>query len=175
MAHGTITGISGCGKSRLVKQVLIPQARAAGIPTLVLDPVIPPHAAKGEWGADACFQDAAAFIRTLKASRQCMAFVDEMGIWQKDTASLREIEWLAMAGRNWGHVGWFMAQRRVQMIPPNIRNQCDKAFVFNAAREDLRDFADAYNIPQVMDALNFPKGVAYIIKPMEKPRKIRVF
>lgn len=176
MAHWTITGMTGTGKSRIVKEVLIPRARRAGVRTLVLDPVIPPQFARKEWGADYCTDDPGALVAVAKASRKCLIFIDEYGYWMdqgKDAE--RELQWCFTLARNWGHVSYAMAQRLYGMIPPAVRNQCDQAVVFNQARADLESLAEKLNQPAITDAALFPRGVAYVVRPLEKPVKIRVF
>jgi hypothetical protein len=132
--HRLVVGISGCGKSRLIRERIIPAYAARGVAVLVLDPV-------GQaWpGAAWVTDDPWRFLATAKASRRCVLVVDECDETLRGSAELeRGCKYLATRSRNDGHLAYFIAQRAHQ-IPPSYRNQCSGAFVFKQTAEDAEE------------------------------------
>lgn len=166
--HWTVTGISGCGKSRVMKEFIIPAHRRAGRWVGVLDPL------ESRWPADWSTSDPAAFVAAAKASRGCVWVVDEYAQFTQDYAIMRQLEWLFTVARNRGHLSYALAQR-VKQIPPNVRNQCSNAIVFNQQGADLADLAAMMNQPAILDASAFPPGRCLVVKPFENPVPVTVF
>lgn len=166
--HWLITGMSGCGKSRLLKEHIIPAHRSAGRWVGVLDPVGAP------WPANWTTSDPLAFVAAAKASRSCVWIVDEFRTFMDDYKARSALEWLFYAGRNFGHLAYACAQR-MKMIPPNVRDQCSHAVVFQQPAESLAQLVEQYNQPAIMQAATFPPGVAMIAEPFKPPRIIRTF
>lgn len=166
--HWMITGISGCGKSRIMREIIIPSHRRLDRFVGVLDPL------EGAWPASWSTADAARFVAAAKASRRCVWVVDEYAQFTADWETGKTLEWLFTVARNFGHLSYALAQR-VKMIPPNVRNQCSHAIVFNQQAADLADLAAMMNQPRIMEAANFPKGVCMVVEPFTEPRVLRVF
>ena len=166
--HWLVTGISGCGKSRVMREFVIPAHRRAGRWVGVLDPL------GSTWPSNWTTSDPQAFVAAAKASRNCVWVVDEYGQFTSDYDTMRSLEWLFTVARNYGHLSYALAQR-VKQIPPNVRNQCSHALVFNQQGADLADLAAMMNQPGVMDAVNFPAGVALVVEPFKPPKPIKTF
>lgn len=166
--HWIITGISGCGKSRAMREIIIPAHRRAGRWVGVLDPL------GGTWPSNWTTTDPMAFVAAAKASRNCVWVVDEYGQFTADYAVMRALEWLFTVARNYGHLSYALAQR-VKQIPPNVRNQCSHGLIFNQQGADLADLAAMMNQPDIMQAAAFPPGVAIVVEPFEKPRPVKTF
>lgn len=167
--HWLVTGISGSGKSRVMKQVIIPDWKARGVKVAVLDPLQAPG-----WHADYQTADPFAFARVVKGSRRIVAVIDETAEVCSDWKAYQEIKWCATVARNFEILSYFLAQRTTQ-VPPNIRNQCTNALVFNQKLSDLQEVADLVNQPACLAVAQYPKGVCMLVRPFENPVKIRVF
>lgn len=166
--HWIVTGISGCGKSRAMREIIIPAHRRAGRWVGVLDPL------GGTWPANWTTTDPHAFVEAAKKSRNCVWVVDEYGQFTSDYATMRELEWLFTVARNYGHLSYALAQR-VKQIPPNVRNQCSHGLIFNQQGADLADLAAMMNQPDIMQAAAFPPGVAIVVEPFQTPRPVKTF
>lgn len=166
--HWLVTGITGCGKSRIMREVIIPAHRHAGRWVGVLDPL------GGIWPANWTTTDPAAFVAAAKASSRCVWVVDEYAQFTADYKTMKALEWIFTVGRNRGHLAYALAQR-LMMIPPNVRNQCSHAIVFNQQSSDLEDLAGLMNQPGVREATRFPAGKALLVEPFTDPRHIVLF
>lgn len=166
--HWSLTGITGCGKSRLLKETIIPAHRRAGRWVGVLDPL------GAQWPADWCTDDPMRFVAAARASRSCVWVVDEFRHFAKNWDALMELEWLFTIGRNHGHLCYAVAQR-MMMVPPNVRDQCSHAVVFQQPRASLQHLVDQMNCPGILEAESLPKGTAIVVEPFENPRKIKLF
>ena len=85
--HWSLTGITGCGKSRLLKEVIIPTHRRAGRWVGVLDPL------GATWPADWSTNDPMRFVAAARASRSCVWVVDEFRHFAKNWDALMELEY----------------------------------------------------------------------------------
>lgn len=166
--HWIVTGISGCGKSRALREHIIPAHRRAGRWVGVLDPLA------GTWPANWTTTDPLAFVAAAKSSRDCVWVVDEYGQFTADYATMRALEWLFTVARNFGHLSYALAQR-VKQIPPNVRNQCSHALVFAQQGADLADLATMMNQPGILEAANFPPGRALLVEPFKTPQPVETF
>ncbi len=164
-----VTGITRCGKSRLMKQVIIPGHRRKGRWVGVLDPV-----GARDWPANWVTQDPLQFVEASRKSRDCVWVVDEIAKYRQDYKAISAIEELFFMGGNNGHLSYAIAQR-LMMVPPNIREQCDVAIVFQQAPASLQLLADQFNQPRILDAFNFPKGTGMVVEPGEQPRLFKLF
>lgn len=167
--HWAVLGVSGCGKSRLLKQVIIPTWRRAGVPVAVLDPLEAP-----DWHADMQDSDPARFMNRVKKSSRIVVVIDEVAQVCAEHRHRIMVEWAATVARNRGILSYFLAQRAMQ-VHPNIRNQCTNGIIFNQPMADLEEVSKLLNQPDVMQAANFPKGIAALVRPFEKMTKIKVF
>lgn len=176
MAHWLVTGMSGSGKSTLAKRSIIPTHRAAGRWVGVLDPVLVNVVGASQaavlWGCNWCTADPFAFVAAAKKSMRCVWIVDEFRVFSRDWNAMNELEWMFFAARNWGHLCYAMAQR-LKMIPPNVREQCSHAIIFQQTRDGLEELARQYNQPEILRCETLPRFQAMVVEPYEKPRIIR--
>lgn len=171
MPHSLVVGITGSGKSRLVREIVIPLWCRRGYAVLVLDPLSQP------WpGAYWQTSDPLKFIAKAKASEKCVLIVDECSTALRGDGELeRETKWLATQSRNRGHTAYFIGQRVLQM-QPDVRNNCSAGYVFNQTPADARWFAEQWNIPDVEStAPRLPLGVCMRVEPFAAPITMRVF
>lgn len=167
--HVLITGITRCGKSRLSKTVIIPSHRRIRRWCGVLDPVGAP-----DWGADWVTQDVERFVEASRNSRDCVWFIDEVAKYRQNYKEICGLEEMAFMSGNRGHMCYFIAQR-LMMVPPNIREQCSTAIVFQQAPSSLALLAEQFNQPRIMEVKDFPKGTAMVCEPFAEPRVIKLF
>lgn len=166
--HWTNTGMSGAGKSRVMRDFIIPSHRRLGRKVAVLDPI-------GQaWPADFVTADPEHFLAVARASRSLVLVVDEYAQFTADYRIMRGLEWCFTVARNSGHLSYALAQR-LNMIPPNVRNQCANAIIFRQARADLMDLAALIDQPEIMRAATFPPGRCLIAKPFAPLAEIKTF
>ena len=169
--HSLVVGITGSGKSRLAKQIIIPGWCRRGYAVLVLDPIGQP------WpGAHWVTDDPMTFLDKAKASEKCVLIVDECSTALRgDAKTERATRWLATQSRNRGHIAYFLGQRVLQM-QPDIRDNCGAAFVFQQNPDNAGWFNDQWNLPTVArEAPCLPLGVCLHAQPFKTPVKMRVF
>lgn len=166
-----VIGKSGCGKSRLVRDVILPAWVRRGYSVAVLDPLCQP------WpGANWQTNDPARFLAMAKASEQCVLVVDEAQDTMRGTPQReRDMAWLSLQSRNRGHVVYFLGQRALQ-LPPNVRNQLTHAYAFHQTTKDAEDLGSLLMV-EGLDAIlpRLSLGVCYEIGMSERPRLLRVF
>lgn len=167
--HYALTGVSTCGKSVALKEIIIPGHRQRGRDVIVLDPL------GSTWKhATRVTTDPFQFVECLKRSWNCIGVVDEIRVFYDDFQARVGIEWCFFAGRNRGHLMYAAAQR-MMMIPPNIREQCGNALLFRQNRRGLETIADDMDQPDAVLANSLPRGQCLICKPMELPVWYEVF
>lgn len=149
MAHVLIIGMTESGKTTLARG-LAKRYRAAGIGTLVLDPLRDP-----KWQADYMTDDGEDFLRTFWLSRSCAAFLDEGGesVGRYDKA----MQMTATRGRHCGHSCHYIAQR-VQQLAPIVRDQCTHLFLFCSSAKDGALLADEFNMPELAQCSRLAQG-----------------
>lgn len=166
--HWLVTGISGCGKSRIMRTLIINAHRRSGRWVGVLDPL------EGTWPSNWSTSDPLAFTAAAKASRHCVWVVDEYAQFTADYEAMKTLEWCFTVGRNRGHLCYALAQR-VMMVPPNVRNQCSHAIVFNQKPADLAELAGMMNQPRILEAASYPAGTCMLVEPFKEPRVLKLF
>lgn len=168
--HRLITGITGSGKSRLVREVLIPAWRKRRAPVLVLDPI-------GQRWGDVQYQtaDPWLFLEKAQKSKGCVLIIDECEESLRSTPKVeRGLKYLATMSRNDGHVAYFLAQRALQ-IPPSYRNQCSWAYAFQQNGKDAAELCQLLNRPELLTVTGLPLGTFLHVRPGAKCVKIRLF
>lgn len=167
--HQLITGVGTCGKSVVLKEVIIPAHRARGRDVVVLDPI------GAVWSnATKVTQDPLQFVACMKRSWNCVGIIDEFRVFYDDYKARSGLEWCFFAGRNRGHLFYASAQR-VKMIPPNCREQCMNAMLFQQNINSLAELAEAMNQPDIIAAAQLPRGQCLIVKPFSPPIWYEVF
>jgi hypothetical protein len=162
--------MSGCGKSRLMREAIIPAHARLGRAVLVLDPV-------GQaWpGAAWVTSDPWAFLSTAQASRRCVLVVDECDeMLRASPEHERGLKYLATRSRNDGHLAYFLAQRCLQ-IPPSYRNQCSGAYAFRQTAEDAEDVYRITSCAGARLAATLPLGRCVECRPDGTHRILSVF
>lgn len=155
MPHSLILGMTESGKTTLAKRLCL-QYRAAGVKTIILDPLNDP-----DWRVGATDQmvfqttDADAFLEVFWMSESCAAFIDEAGeaVGRYNTV----MQETATKGRHWGHNLHYITQGGSQLAPI-VRNQCSHLFLFATALSDCKKHADEWNRPELLEASRFKAG-----------------
>jgi hypothetical protein len=166
--HWLIVGVTGSGKSRIMRETVIPCWKRQGVAVAVLDPL------GQRWGANYETPDPVRFLARLKASRRVVAVVDEWPHFAKDWKTFNELQWLATIARNQGILSYFLAQRAMQ-VHPNVRNQCSKGLIFRQRPADAAILADLFDCDAINGATQLPLGECMRVEPFKPPVKIKAF
>jgi hypothetical protein len=176
--HGGLVGSTGCGKSRFVREVLIPSYRRRGIGAIILDPVAqewgPPDPA-GRWQT----ADPMEWIAKLKSSRRVLGIVDECSQHiYKDHQIRNALSWSATVSRNSGILCAYIGQRIIH-IPTDYRGNIGWGYIFTQIPDDAELVCGMYALPRdpwVQRIAALPDGWCYhIADSYTPPRLIEVF
>ncbi len=170
MAHVLVAGETGYGKSRMMRERIVPEWLRRNRPVVVLDPLSQP------WGATVQTADPYEFLELMKRSEGCIGVWDECGTMLDSEPQLkRDLQWLATVSRNSGHMIYFLSQR-LYLIPPTFRYQCTRAYLFRLRRRDAIEAAEAFPEPDLENVLpTLGVGECIVIAPLAAPVKTRVF
>lgn len=151
--HWLYVGVTQSGKTTLARW----HSRAlvnARHQVIVYDPV-GTATAGGGWGAGddggegfQFYNDPAKFAKAMESAQDAFVFIDESA----DVHSHSQVEnqWMLRKGRHQGLYFRLIVQR-VKMIPPNVRTQCARLYLFRAAKADAREIlADFGHDPEVL-------------------------
>lgn len=168
-----VLGESGCGKSRLMREVIVPYWARRGFAVLVLDPV------GQDWrsvGAAWQTKDHERFLATARKSQKCVLVVDEAEETLRGSAEQeRQMNWLGLQSRNFGHESYFLGQRALQ-VPPNVRNQCGRVYAFTQDLDDSLWIAKKMLQRDIAEAITrLPEGICLRVQRHKTPVKMRVF
>jgi hypothetical protein len=151
--HWIYVGVTQSGKTTLARwhsRKLV----AAKHHVIVYDPV-GTATAGGGWGSGDdggsgfdFYEDPEKFMEAIAKAKDAFVFIDESA----DTHSHAQVEnhWLLRRGR---HAGLYirLLVQRVKMLPPNVRTQCARLFLFRASRTDQREIlADFGHEPDIL-------------------------
>lgn len=135
---------------------------------LVLDP------SNQKWdGVDFLTSDTDKFVDVVFRNTRCLVIVDETmeAIDRNNKSHLT----LATRSRHKGHSVFFLAQRAAQ-IPPTIRTQCEQAYVFKQAIDDITVIKKMLTCGEDADlALKLPRGKCVYLHNFKESREITVF
>lgn len=81
---------------------------------------------------------------------------------------------IATRGRHFGHKAFFICQR-AKMVSTTIRTQCSDLVVFKQAYADVKDLANEFVEPIILDADKLEDGEFIYIRKGYKPIKSNVF
>lgn len=174
--HWLVVGTTGTGKSRLMRERIVPAWARRGYAVLVLDPIGQDWIASGaRWQT----KDPLRFLAAAQASQCCVLVVDESlrsmrGVDAEGHQLEQRMAWLATEARNSGHRSYFLGQRAM-MMPPNVRSNCDGVIAFLQPAEDAAELAKLVAQPALREVPRLPKGAAIMAESGEKPVKIMVF
>lgn len=141
------------GKSTLLK-LLAREYRRQGV-CVVAFTTIP---GDFEGHVDRVYYELPKFLEAVYAGRQWAVFVDESGSVTGSPKLLQDTAPLATQSRHLGHSVHFAAQRAPGMLPPIIRDQCERAYVFRVSKSDARDLANEYGHDEILAAAQFQRG-----------------
>lgn len=168
--HALVAGETGCGKSRMMRERIVPEWKRRGRPVVVLDPLQQP------WGATFQTTDPYEFLATMQRSEGCIGVWDECGTMLDSEPRLkRDLQWLATVSRNGGHMMYFLSQR-FYLVPPTFRYQCSRAYLFRLRGRDAIEAAQTYPEPGLETILpGLGVGECIAIAPFGKPVKFKAF
>ena len=161
--HSLLIGMIECGKSCLGKN-LARSYIGKGKKVLVLDPIM------DDWGNAEVTDSTEELEQWMRASenRASYVFIDEGGEVFNEGRE-RRLNWLTTRSRHYGHSVHILAQRYVQ-IPPTVRGQCNRLYLFTVSRQDAEEAAIDWNKPELRNAHLLPKLHFYIVGRYEKTR-----
>lgn len=166
-----IVGQTGSGKTSIAKRIC-KSLTDEDIKTIVLDPM-----EDKEW--DECvenpdtdiFTDPESFLKTLKANKDIVFFVDEcdesIGTNQRDIELRRSCHWLAKRARHNGHSGFFIMLDYTAIENP-MRKQLSELIIFNCHIKEAKEWAIMFNDDELLDAENLPM-LSFIKKKRGQP------
>ncbi len=158
------------GKSRMMRERIVPEWIRRGRPVVVLDPLNQP------WNATIQTTDPDEWLATMKRSRGCIGVWDECGsMCYADPKLASRLNYAATIARNDGHLVYFLSQR-LYMVPLVFRLQCSWGYLFRLRGNDPAHAFELFpepGLPAALPRLN--PGECIHIKPLVKPVKIRVF
>lgn len=146
--HWIYIGPTLCGKTTLARfhsRALV----AAKHRVIVYDPVGTATSGTGEgdspaemWGEGVTFyDDPEKFTEAMAKESNAFVFIDESADVHDHTQV--QNQWMLRRGRHAGLYFRLMVQR-TKMIPPNVRTQCTRAFLFRMARKDANELLNDF-------------------------------
>ena len=171
-----IIGYTGTGKSRMIREVILPMWWKKRVSALILDPV------GQSWGRGMPWvwqtRDPVAWLQAAKRSRNCVLIMDECLLHiGSGTAIAKELYWAPCTSRNNGDFLYMLGQRTKHM-PPSARSQCSEFFLFwQPDIEEAKEAAVSAGMPSSFgkDIFNLPLGQCYHCRPKMPPRLNKVF
>lgn len=154
--HSLIIGMTESGKTTLAKW-FCRDLKKAGYKTAVLDPLLDEG-----WDCDFHTEDSDGFLAWAKnrENRTAFLFVDEgsISIGRYNVP----MEWLATMSRHWGHSAFFISQGLTQ-LPPAVRNNCGKLYLFACADSVNKLAAEEFNEKALRGADRLPKLHFFVV------------
>ncbi len=155
MAEGQtlIVGMTGTGKSTLLKQYIIPPWVAQGVPVIVCDLI------GAKWdGASWATRDPRAFLAAVNGSQRIVGIVDEFyDVIGKDYNLSVECAPLATMARNFGNRMYFCTGR-TNGVPPTYRNACREVYAFYQTPKDAAILVDNYGDEMLRETSTLKDG-----------------
>lgn len=147
--HTLIGGTTESGKTTLAKAIAR-EVKKRGGKVIVLTPF-----GWEDVEADFITNDKDKFLKMYWSSRNCFAFIDEgrqMANRYDDAMTLTAVQ-----GRHWGHSNFFIVQR-LNMLHPDIREQCSQVFLFCSAPKSAEAAAEEFVNDALLEAPSLPRG-----------------
>lgn len=153
--HNLIIGMTGCGKTSLLKYEIIPRFRKAGIKSAVLDPLGDPA-----FNADFQTKNSNEFLRFAFSNQGYILAIDESG--QAIGKYNYPMQALATAVRHKGNFSFFSTHSATQ-LPPIVRGQCGNVFLFACSRRNFEVIADEWDQPDLLKVGKLGAGEFYYV------------
>lgn len=163
--HALVIGMSGSGKTSLLKIALIPSYRAKGHKIAVLNPLPDP------FEADFQTKDGNEFIRFSYTHTGYVLIVDESGRAVGRYNKLMQS--LATDVRHKGNMSVFAAQGVTQLANV-VRDQCAYAFIFRASQRNFEIIADEFTHPELLKLPPLTKGEFYFVPKFGEIQKGKI-
>ncbi len=157
--HWFYTGVTETGKTTLARFHARTLAKAKHR-VLVYDPVMT-ETAGGAWeGCTMLPPDPEKAAKVLDSSSNCFVFIDEC----RDLFGHehRENHWMLRKGRHFGLYFRLICQRP-KMIPPDVRSQCSRLFMFRLAVTDSKEMAKDFGFGERLLAKELDRGDCIMI------------
>ena len=171
-----VIGYTGSGKSRMMREVILPAWRKQRVAALVLDPVGQGWGAPPPWVWQT--RDPDTWLAKCQQSRRCVLVMDECALHVGQGGMVaKTLAWAPCTSRNNGHMLYMLGQRTMH-LPPSYRSQCSEAFLF--WQPELREAEEAAVMAGQSRAFGaavhqLPLGQCYHVLPRQPPRLIKVF
>lgn len=153
--HNIIIGMTGSGKSSLLKWEIIPKFRKRGIKSAVLDPLGDPG-----FGADWQTKNPDQFLAYAFKVQNHILIVDEGG--QAIGRYNKPMLALATTVRHRGNFSFFVTHG-VTDLSKTIREQCANVFLFACSRDNFEMIADRWDQPELLNMPRLDAGQFYFV------------
>jgi hypothetical protein len=152
--HSLILGMTESGKSTLAK-IFAAGFKRRGVKVAVLDPL-----KYEDWEADFLTDDSDTFLAHAKRETKTVLFIDESS--QAIGRYNVPMEWLVTQSRHWGHTAYVISQFWTQ-LPPVVRGQCAKVYLFACDKDSAEKVAAAFNEPALLQLEKFRPGKFFVV------------
>lgn len=153
--HNLIVGMTGTGKTSLLKYEIIPRFKKAGIKVAVLDPIGDP-----EFQADYQTKSSEQFLQFAFSNKGYILVVDESG--EAIGKYNQPMQKLATSVRHKGNFSFFAAHSATQ-LPPIVRSQCANVFLFACSRPNFEKISDEWDQPTLLSLPRLKAGEFYMV------------
>lgn len=153
--HNLMIGMTGCGKTTLLKKHIIPRFKAAGIKSAVLDPLGDPS-----FNADYQTKSSSEFLKFAYREKGYILIIDESG--QAIGKYNAPMNALATNVRHKGNFSFF-ATHSVTSLPPIVRGQCANVYLFQCSRKNFELVADDFDQPTILKLPKLDVGEFYFV------------
>jgi ABC-type glutathione transport system ATPase component len=129
MPHAICVGVSGCGKTTLMKQLAKKLPRVA-----VCEYGGEKKVGKTDWGKTEFHTlDIEKMLWFAQHNISCNIFIDDAG---DNMQRSKDFDFFTTCGRRWGHTVFLITQRATQ-LSPNIRSNCETIYCFRQSQYDV--------------------------------------
>jgi hypothetical protein len=139
MPHALCVGVSGCGKTTLMKIIAKKLPRVA-----VCEYGGKNKIGKTPWGTATVFHtlDIDEMLWFAQHNVSCNLFIDDAG---ENMERSRDFDFFTTCGRRWGHTVYLIVQRATQ-VTPNIRTNCETLYCFRQSEYDTQELRKDFPI-----------------------------
>lgn len=160
--HTFVSGMTGSGKSTLVRRLIVERFKPAGCLVFGLDPKMDPR-----FQPDFSTDDPDRFMAEIAkvAGEKVVFYVDECA--ETVGSFNRHMRKLATMYRELGFRGFFITQRPAQ-VDKNITVNCGNAFLFRHQGRDVDVLRRDYGRPEIANVVSYRPG-QYLFLPEYGP------